>query len=119
MGRREDYSRSSKTLLTGWGRVAEGADWSRQLKKVRIPIVSDSECDRNVFHYTSPSVQNLFSISDKQICAGDLENIAGPCNGDSGGPLTARPETADGSLAPWSLVGLVSWRIREEQPGGG
>ena len=34
--------------MSGWGRVEEGGDWSRTLKRARIPIVSDQECTRNV-----------------------------------------------------------------------
>ena len=35
-------------MLTGWGKISEGGPWSRYLRKVRIPIVSDQECDENV-----------------------------------------------------------------------
>ena len=35
-------------MLSGWGRVEEGGDWSRTLKRARMPIVSDQECTRNV-----------------------------------------------------------------------
>lgn len=35
-------------MLSGWGRVEEGGDWSRTLKRARMPIVTDQECTRNV-----------------------------------------------------------------------
>jgi len=114
-----DYSTSTATLLTGWGRVEEGGPWSPKLRKIRIPIVSDTECDRNVFHYNFPSVQNIFTLSDRQLCAGDIKSGRGPCQGDSGGPLVARKETSDGKKDPWALVGLVSWRTSPTGPGGG
>ena len=37
--------------MTGWGKIAEGGPWSRFLRKVRIPVVPDEECDRNVRIY--------------------------------------------------------------------
>ena len=42
------YGGWGRTLLSGWGRVEEGGDWSRTLKRARTPIVSDRECTRNV-----------------------------------------------------------------------
>ena len=42
------YVEGPKALLTGWGKISEGGPWSRYLRKVRIPIVPDEECDNNV-----------------------------------------------------------------------
>ena len=42
------YVEGPKALLTGWGKISEGGPWSRYLRKVRIPIVPDQECDDNV-----------------------------------------------------------------------
>jgi secreted trypsin-like serine protease len=109
-----------KALLTGWGKISDGGSWLRFLMKVRIPIVTDKECDRyvgifriwiylciisfQVFHY-SMGPQNIFSLAPNQICAGDRVNRKGPCQGDSGGPLVA-----PNSPVRWAAVGLVSWR---------
>ena len=83
-------------MLTGWGKISEGGPWSRYLRKVRIPIVADQECDNNVrierkkvremdiylmfqvFHY-SLGPQNIFSLSPNQLCAGDRVDKKGPC----------------------------------------
>ena len=35
-------------LVTGWGKTSEGGHWSNVLRKVKIPIVADSECVNNV-----------------------------------------------------------------------
>ena len=42
------YVAGPKALLTGWDKISEGGPWSRYLRKVRIPIVADQECDDNV-----------------------------------------------------------------------
>ena len=67
----------TRTLLTGWGRTTEGGGWSRccrmtggrilvvllrQLRKLRIPIVPDSVCDRNVGELW-PGIRGTPSIS--------------------------------------------------------
>ena len=49
------YGGWERTILSGWGRTREGGDWSRQLKRARIPIVSDSECTRNVSPQSPPT----------------------------------------------------------------
>ena len=47
-----EYGGWGRTLLSGWGRVQEGGDWSRNLKRARLPIVTDQECTRNVSGHT-------------------------------------------------------------------
>ena len=87
-----EYGGWERTLLSGWGRVQEGGDWSRNLKRARLPIVTDQECTRNVsghitvllqtpvltalsqlFQFTS-SLADLpyfpFKIYAGQLCAG-------------------------------------------------
>lgn len=109
----KSYIGEPKALMTGWGKIAEGGPWSRFLRKVRIPVVPDEECDRNVFHY-SLGPQNIFSLAPNQICAGDITDRKGPCQGDSGGPLVS--PIGNGR---WAAVGLVSWRNAADSPGGG
>ena len=46
--------------------------------KARIPIVSDRECEDNVFR-GSLGLHNLYSLSPGQLCAGDISNVRGPC----------------------------------------
>ena len=64
--------------MTGWGKTAEGGHWSNVLRKVRIPIVEDEECVRNVFHH-SFGLHNIFTLSPNQFCAGDIVKKKGPC----------------------------------------
>ena len=115
-------------LVTGWGKTADGGHWSNVLRKVKIPIVEDEECVTNVmiltvtlkfvdlnlkvFHH-SFGLHNIFTLSPRQMCAGDIVKRKGPCEGDSGSPLVVR------TRGQWSAVGLVSWRNKAGSPGGG
>ena len=76
-------------MVTGWGRTHENTFLlpnetmdptyiSNILRRVKIPIVSDAECVQNVFH-SSLGIHNFYTLSPKQICAGDISKIKGPC----------------------------------------
>ena len=136
-------------MVTGWGRTHEDSFLlhnetmdptyiSNILRRVKIPIVSDAECVQNVFH-SSLGIHNFYTLSPKQICAGDIAKIKGPCEvllqvsifsvlillittkGDSGSPLVVRllDKLSRQSPVRWSAVGLVSWRNAAGSPGGG
>ena len=66
-----------------------------------------------MFHH-SLGLHNIFTLSPRQLCAGDIVNIKGACEGDSGSPLVVNNEAGR-----WSAVGLVSWRNSADSPGGG
>ena len=121
-------------MLSGWGRVEEGGDWSRTLKRARMPIVSDQECTRNVrltqllsrswflfqlfqFHNSLEDLPYFpFKINRKQLCAGKTTPTKkGGCQGDSGGPLV----TQDSGNHGWSVVGVTSWGLGPAVEGGG
>ena len=99
--------------MSGWGKLSDGGEWSQVLRKVRIPIVGDQECVTNVFHH-SLGLHNMFTLSPRQMCAGDIVKIKGPCEGDSGSPMVVN--TGSGQ---WAVVGIVSWRNAAGSPGGG
>ena len=79
-----------KGMVTGWGRTHEEhiplppnvtmdpTYVPNILRRVKIPIVSDAECVQNVFH-SSLGIHNFYTLSPKQICAGDITKIKGPC----------------------------------------
>ena len=54
-------------LLSGWGRVEEGGQWSRTLKRARIPIVSDAQCTQNVLQ--EMLTRFLFCILINLVCS--------------------------------------------------
>jgi len=100
-------------IVSGWGRtnndiydrgdVKESGAHSSVLKKLIVPRIPLDQCKKD---YT------IFKdLSEKQICAGGLEN-EDSCSGDSGGPLVA--EGPGGGLKQKKyLVGVVSFGTKK------
>ncbi|XP_056640870.1 serine protease 30-like [Diorhabda sublineata] len=78
-------------LVTGWGFTEEDGSVTSSLKKVSVPIITNSRC------------QALYpdeKVTDDMICAGYIGTGGkDACQGDSGGPLRANGQ----------LYGIVSW----------
>ncbi|XP_057659340.1 transmembrane protease serine 9-like [Diorhabda carinulata] len=78
-------------LVTGWGFTEEDGSITSSLKKVSVPIITNSRC------------QALYpdeKVTDDMICAGYIGTGGkDACQGDSGGPLRANGQ----------LYGIVSW----------
>jgi len=87
-----ELSAGSSVVVTGWGRTIAGGPTSPSLLEATTEIIDDSVCNAS---YTG-------RITDRMICAGTATGGKGPCNGDSGGPLTI-------TTSPPRLVGIVSW----------
>jgi secreted trypsin-like serine protease len=87
--------------VVGWGSTSEGSmSQQRYLRKVQVPYVPDSTCERL---YTDEGYD--FVASD-MLCAGDVAHGGkDSCQGDSGGPLLKRHD------ARWVQVGIVSWGV--------
>lgn len=85
---------------------------------------------------SSFGIHNLYTLSPKQICAGDIAKIKGPCEvffatafvhlidnltkGDSGSPLVVDVgDLCEDKVCRqrWTAVGLVSWRNAGGSPG--
>lgn len=81
--------------VSGWGALSENGASPKVLHEVRLPIVSNSECN-------SPGAYGG-EVSGSQICAGLREGGKDACYGDSGGPLWVSKKGKD------HLVGIVSW----------
>lgn len=81
--------------VSGWGSLAENGTSPDVLHEVRLPIVSNSECN-------SPSAYDG-DVFGSQICAGLRQGGKDACQGDSGGPLWLSKKGED------HLVGIVSW----------
>ncbi len=86
-----------KTTVIGWGNASSYGDiFGNELRQVDLPVVTLDICRTVGDGYAT--------ISDNEICAGDMDNGAiDSCQGDSGGPLIA---IDDGTPV---LVGVVSW----------
>lgn len=91
--------KSSKGIVTGWGRTETGYR-SQSLLKVRLPIVPNDECSQVYKDYG-------IEISEKQLCAGG-KNGMDSCGGDSGGPLQF-PSGSTSGQALYYQYGLVSF----------
>ncbi|KAK5649787.1 hypothetical protein RI129_000816 [Pyrocoelia pectoralis] len=95
--------------VSGWGRT-EYANSSPVKLKVKLPIVSNSQCSNT---FRRAGVQ----LSNSQLCAGGERN-KDSCNGDSGGPLM-QVMNSD-SNPQWYIEGIVSFGTRcgtENWPG--
>jgi secreted trypsin-like serine protease len=93
---RRDPAPGTMMKVTGWGALADGGSFPVQLRKVRLPKVSRTNCnDANSYNG---------EITRRMTCAGFDAGGKDSCFGDSGGPMT-RPR-ADGRRI---LTGIVSW----------
>ncbi|KAK0074743.1 hypothetical protein PV325_007862 [Microctonus aethiopoides] len=90
-----DYT-GSLAIAIGWGRTTEGGDISSQLRKVKVPVLSDEECDEAGYQKTRRT-ENMF-------CAGYLEGLRDACSGDSGGPLLV-----NGPHNHLEIIGITSF----------
>ena len=95
------FENGDSFVVSGWGTTSEGGEFSRKLRQVTVPYVSDEDCDS--FY----GGDNQF-LSDVMVCAGEKGRDS--CQGDSGSPLTLENVH----------VGLASWGYgcgREGYPG--
>ncbi|XP_057317818.1 transmembrane protease serine 9-like [Microplitis mediator] len=90
-----DYTGSLATAI-GWGRTSEGGDVSSTLRKVKVPVLSDEECDEAGYQKTRRT--------DNMFCAGYLEGQRDACSGDSGGPLLVK-----GPYGHLEVIGITSF----------
>ncbi|CAH1799262.1 unnamed protein product [Owenia fusiformis] len=81
----------------GWGVQGINGGLSDVLQQVKVPIVSQDECNS----------ANAYSgeITRSMVCAG-YSTVEGTCQGDFGGPLMCR-DSPDSNY--WSLVGVRSF----------
>uniref|UniRef100_A0A6J0TLP5 Plasma kallikrein isoform X3 n=1 Tax=Pogona vitticeps TaxID=103695 RepID=A0A6J0TLP5_9SAUR len=91
--------------VTGWGYTKETGQIEDTLQKVKIPLISNEECQNQYQDYR---------ITEKMLCAGYAEGARDACKGDSGGPLSCKYQNK------WYLAGITSWGegcARPGQPG--
>jgi secreted trypsin-like serine protease len=83
-------------MVTGWGEMGDGNQYTRYLREVSVPVVSDEVCSSSVAYGSS-----LHKVSG--ICAGFQQGGKDSCQGDSGGPAVA---TYNNQIYS---IGVVSW----------
>ncbi|MER7840292.1 serine protease [Streptomyces sp. NPDC096040] len=96
------YRPGTGALVTGWGDISGGGDYTRRLYAAQVHVLPDKTCER-----AYPGGPDGTYRADSMVCAG--EALGGPdaCQGDSGGPLVAEGR----------LIGLVSWGSGCGRPG--
>ncbi|MFD5119226.1 trypsin-like serine protease [Streptomyces sp. NPDC058385] len=98
------YKAGTSATVYGWGLTsgAQDADLSATLRKVTLPLVSDSTCNT--------AMQSVLGEDDfvegSMFCAGTPatgtdEGTKSTCSGDSGGPV----------IVGGRVVGVVSWGV--------
>ncbi len=99
-------------IVMGVGALKEGRQWPEFLHHVKVPTVSNQECNEEKLYNGE--------ITDLMICAGFPDKgEKDSCQGDSGGPLVQRIKQNDGTFVDMH-VGVVSWGIgcgRKDKPG--
>ncbi|MER5395875.1 trypsin-like serine protease [Streptomyces sp. NPDC002599] len=98
------YRAGNSATVYGWGLTsgAADADLSANLRKVTLPLVSDSTCNTAMKAVLG---EDDF-IEGSMFCAGTPatgtdEGTKSPCNGDSGGPV----------MFGGKIIGIVSWGV--------
>lgn len=86
-------SESTKSLVSGWGRLKfQGAE-ATKLQKVEVPYVDRTTCKQS----------SREQVTRFMFCAGFQSHQKDSCQGDSGGPH------ATNYHGTWFLTGIVSW----------
>ncbi|WP_406441377.1 serine protease [Streptomyces sp. NBC_00631] len=88
------YAPGTSALVSGWGDITGGGDYSRRLYAARLHVLPDETCER-----AYPGGADGTYRADSMVCAGETRGGPDACQGDSGGPLVAGKK----------LIGLVSW----------
>jgi secreted trypsin-like serine protease len=87
------------TRALGWGDLAQGGDPSETLQIVSVDVVGIGAQCLAASEYDEQGA----TVTDNEICIGDLAGGHDTCQGDSGGPVFVR---RDGE---WFLIGVTSW----------
>jgi len=86
-------------IVSGFGTTSSGGQISNQLRKVKVPVVSDADCK---------DAYGQNAVTDHMICAGLPQGGVDSCQGDSGGPLFSF-DVVNGNDVPKEQIGIVSW----------
>ncbi|XP_053697969.1 serine protease snake-like [Sabethes cyaneus] len=91
----------SKVVATGFGLTEFGGNSSTVLMKVRLDLLSSTECgEKYEFHARFPD-----GVQSEQLCVGSQKGGKDTCQGDSGGPLQT---VTDVRTCAYHIVGVTS-----------
>ena len=90
--------------LAGWGKLGRSGSIASSLRSIKLPIISNLECERRYNRSGSPQ----FVPEANFLCAGGEEG-RGMCNGDSGGPLISYRPDGRAQVTYWQRNVFVKW----------
>ena len=94
--------------VAGWGKDEVDGQFQFIQKKVALPLVPSSSCNRDLklaLNNQRRGVGDRFQLDASEICAGG-EVGKDACTGDGGSPLVCQAQSGR-----WTVVGLVAWGI--------
>jgi len=102
--------------VAGWGKDEVDGQFQFIQKKVALPLVPSSSCNRDLklaLNNQRRGVGDRFQLDASEICAGG-EVGKDACTGDGGSPLVCQAQSGR-----WTVVGLVTWGVgcASETPG--
>jgi len=103
----ENFDSSENCWSSGWGADAYDsfAQYSDSLKKVKMPVVPQSDCEQRLKQTDRFKKKPGFRVHDSWICIGGEEG-SDTCKGDGGSPHVCK-----GANDQWVQVGAVAWGI--------
>eukprot|EP00092_Neocalanus_flemingeri_P108399 GFUD01139220.1.p1 GENE.GFUD01139220.1~~GFUD01139220.1.p1 ORF type:complete len:549 (+),score=122.63 GFUD01139220.1:95-1741(+) len=103
----QNFDDETNCWSSGWGADAYESfgQYSDALKKVKMPVVSSSECERRMKNTDRFKNKPGFRIHESWICIGGEEG-SDTCKGDGGSPHVCK-----NSKNNWVQVGAVAWGI--------
>ena len=103
------YSEGTRLAVNGWGRLSENGAISDFLQTAHIPFADQALCASN-YELAGRS------IPAGAFCAGWTNGGIDSCNGDSGGGVYLKDESAFPIANEPILAGIVSWGIGCARP---
>ncbi|XP_076387745.1 vitellin-degrading protease [Megachile rotundata] len=82
----------SNAVVTGWGRQAANGPTAAILQVATVPTINWNVCKKKFAEYK-------LQVTERMICASNLNVVKNVCQGDSGGPLVFKGVQ----------IGIVSW----------
>ena len=104
------YRAGAQCVVAGWGGTVQKNGTgvfslrpSTSLKQANLPVADIEICKRST----------RYPVAETSFCAGDGTGQAGPCRGDSGGPIFCMRKDSD----TYVVTGIVSWGVGCGQAG--
>ncbi|XP_058520365.1 inactive serine protease 39-like [Ochotona princeps] len=96
---------NSSCWISGWGMLTEDVFLPApfQLQEAKVSLIDSDSCSRFFIPPVGTPPEQVVTLQEDMICAGDTWVEKSICRGDSGGPLVCFLKGA------WHLVGVTSW----------